>query len=167
MAWTGARFLAYSAAAVIAAAVLAITVPAFAGMHSVTVYGGSMGDALPVGSVAVTRSVDAGDLKVGNIIAVGAKAGTMPTLHRIVSLEDARGERLATTRGDANATNDAPIVIRGQGDRVVYYVPFAGYALAFTRTLLGMLLLVLPAVVWVIWRVGSMRSASTAPAAAR
>ncbi len=159
--------MAYSTMAVVGAALLAVTAPALAGMHAVTVYGGSMGDALPVGSVAVTRPVDAGDLRVGNVIAIGAKAGTMPTLHRIVSIDEAGTGRLLTTRGDANETNDPQIAVQARGDRVVYHVPLVGYALAFSRTPLGILLLVSPGVVWLIWRLRGMWSAPTVPAVPR
>lgn len=129
---------------------LAATLPGFAGFHTVTVYGGSMGDALPAGSVAVTRSVDASELAVGDVIAMGGHQGGLPILHRIVSIEEASGGRIVTTRGDANQTDDpAPITVSGKGDRVAYHVPWLGYFLAFSRSALGLALLIgVPAAVW-------------------
>jgi signal peptidase len=138
----------YAFVAAIVAALLAVTLPAFVGFHSVIVYGGSMGAALPTGSVAVTRPVDASDLAVGDIIAIGHGSGGLPTLHRIVAVEDAGGGRqVVTTRGDANRTNDPQsITTRGSGDRVVFHVPLVGYLVAFTRTGVGVSILMLPVV---------------------
>jgi signal peptidase I len=139
--------------ATLLAALLAVTLPSFAGFHSVTIYGGSMGSALPAGSVAVTRPVDAADLRVGDIIAIGHGLGGLPTLHRIVAMEVDGGRRVVTTRGDANKTNDPQsMTIAGPGDRVVFHVPLIGYVLAFTRTGLGMLLLVSPGAFWLCRR---------------
>ena len=131
---------------------LAATLPAFAGFHTVTVYGGSMGDALPTGSVAVTRPVDATNLEVGDVIAMGGHEDGLPILHRIVAIEEVDGGRLVTTRGDANATNDRqPITVSGKGDRLVYHIPWIGYFLAFSRSALGLALLVgIPVLVWVV-----------------
>lgn len=149
---------------------LAATLPAFRGFHTVTVYGGSMGESLPAGSVAVTQPVDAQALRVGDVIAIGGRRDGLPVLHRIVAIDDTDGQRVVTTRGDANETNDPqPITVEGRGDRVVYHIPWIGYFLAFARTQLGLAMLVgLPGTAWVIvqilsaWR-SRARRASPSP----
>jgi len=143
---------AYAVAFFAVGVLLAATLPAFAGFHTVTVYGGSMGDALPSGSVAVTRSVDASDLAVGDVVALGGREGGSPVIHRIVFIGDVDGGRLIMTRGDANRTNDpVPITVSGKGDRLLYHIPWLGYFLAFARSALGLALLVgLPAAVWTL-----------------
>lgn len=157
----------YALSSVVILALLAVTLPALFGLHAVTVYGGSMGKALPAGSVAVTRPVDAGALRAGDIIAIGKQTGAVPTLHRIVSIERTGSQSVLITRGDANATNDpGAIAVDGQGDRVVYHVPFIGYILAFTRTEAGMLLLMLPGFVWILRELREMWFAFAAPPAA-
>jgi signal peptidase len=114
---------------------LMATAPAFAGFHAITVAGGSMGDALPVGSVAVTRTVSAGDVRVGDVIAFRRSESAAPTLHRVVAIEEREGRRVATTRGDANATDDyEPLALERSGERVLYYVPWAGYLFALARS---------------------------------
>jgi signal peptidase len=129
---------------------LAATLPSFRGFHTATIYGGSMGRALPAGSVAVSRPVDVRELDEGDIVAIGGHSSGLPTFHRIVSIEDVDGRRILTTRGDANATNDPqPITVQGRGDRVVYHIPWIGYFLAFARAQLGLALLVgLPCALW-------------------
>ncbi len=143
------------------AILLAATLPSFAGFHTVTVYGGSMGDALPAGSVAVTRPVDAADLEIGDVIAMGGHEAGLPILHRIVAIEEVEGGRLVTTRGDANETNDRlPITVSGRGDRLVYHIPWIGYFLAFSRSQLGLALLVgVPATVWAAQELNILRKA--------
>ena len=146
----GVTVAGYAIAMLAVGILLAVTVPAFAGFHTVTVYGGSMGDSLPAGSVAITRPVPSSALAVGDIIAIGRNEGAPPTLHRIVAIDDTDDGRVITTRGDANETNDPlPLKVSGKGDRVVYHVPWIGYVFAFSRTQLGIaLLLGIPAAWW-------------------
>lgn len=140
----------YAMLAVIAVALLAVTLPGFGGYHAVVVYGGSMGDALPAGSVAVTRRVDAAALREGDVIAIGTRREGEPILHRVVGVEDVGGRRYLTTRGDANDTDDPrPIAVEGEGERVAYHLPWLGYVLVFARTPLGLALCIgLPGVIW-------------------
>ncbi len=154
----GAAGVVYVFAFLAVGVLLAATLPSFAGFHTVTVYGGSMGKALPAGSVAVTRPVDASDLDVGDVIAMGGHEAGLPILHRIVAIEEVDGGRLVTTRGDANQTDDRlPITVSGKGDRLVYHIPWIGYFLAFSRSALGLALLVgVPAIVWAISEVISV-----------
>lgn len=151
----------YAVAFLAAAVLLAVTVPSAAGFHTVTVYGGSMGDALPGGSVAVMRPVDAADLHVGDVIAMGRRDTGLPILHRIVTIEDVDSGRLISTRGDANQTNDPlPMTVSGKGDRLVYHIPWLGYLLAFAHSPLGLVLLVgIPAGWWAIREASTMTRA--------
>jgi signal peptidase len=151
----------YAVAFLAAALLLAVTLPSAAGFHTVTVYGGSMGESLPEGSVAVLRPVDAAELHVGDVIAMGRRDAGLPILHRIVTIEDVDGGRLITTRGDANQTNDPlPMTVSGKGDRLAYHVRWLGYLLAFARSPLGLALLVgIPAGLWAIREASTMARA--------
>jgi len=143
---------AYGVAFFAVGVLLVATLPAFAGFHTVVVYGGSMGDALPAGSVAVTKPVDASQLAIGDVIAIGGQEGGLPILHRIAGIEESSAGRILTTRGDENQVDDRmPITVSGQGDRLVYHIPWIGYFLAFSRSPLGLALLVgVPASVWIV-----------------
>jgi signal peptidase I len=129
--------------------------PGLVGYHTLTIVGGSMGSALPVGSIAVTRTVDFSDVQVGDIIAFRRAGAELPVVHRVVDIQYSDGVRVALTRGDANSSNDPdrlPLA-EGRGDRVVYYVPWIGYALVFIRTPVGIAALaVLGAVTWLLRR---------------
>jgi signal peptidase len=137
---------------VITSALLAITLPSFLGYHNLTVTGGSMGKALPTGSVAVTRTIDFRNVQVGDIIAFQRPGAGVPVVHRVVDIREVDGVRAAVTKGDANAQQDPEtLTLEGRGDRVVYHVPWAGYALVFVRTPGGIVALTLLAVAtWLV-----------------
>ena len=141
-----------AAAGGVAFALLAITLPAFAGYHNLTVTGGSMGSALPAGSVAVTRTIDFRDVEVGDIIAFRRAGAGVPVVHRVVDVREVDGVRAAVTRGDANDSDDPEtLALTGHGDRVVYYVPWAGYALVFVYSPAGIIgLTVLAVATWIV-----------------
>ena len=129
------------------ALVLAAMLPGLVGFHNVTITGGSMGNALPVGSVAVTRTIAFRDVRVGDIIAFKRPGGSATVVHRVVEINDEGTGRTALTRGDANADNDpdALPLDQGSGDRVVYDVPWVGYAFVFMRTPGGVVALIVVA----------------------
>ena len=117
-----------AAACAVVAVLLTVTVPGVAGLHMITVTGGSMGDALPIGSVAVTRTIDFEHVALGDIVVFRDSAAAATVLHRVVAINSVGGKRQAITRGDHNASPDpTPLVLQGRGDRVVYSVPVVGY----------------------------------------
>ncbi len=138
------RIAGYVIGVVALVAVLAVTLPAFVGYHTVIITGGSMASALPVGSVAVTRTVDFEDVRPGDVIAFQRPGAALPVVHRIVEIHDTNDGRVATTKGDANAEADPqPLPLNGRGDRVAYFVPWIGYGLVFVRTPLGAALILI------------------------
>lgn len=112
-------------------AVLATTLPALVGWNSIKVLGSSMGNELPVGSVAVTRKVAADQIRLGQVILFSSARGGVPTLHRVIRFENLDGKRVAITKGDANASEDTtPVVMDKSGSVVQYHIPFLGYLFA-------------------------------------
>lgn len=121
--------------------VMLATLPALFGFHPVTIYGGSMGESLPKGSVAVMQSVDSREIAPGDVIAVQDGDG-LPVIHRVTQIEEAATGRVATLKGDANQVPDAnEVTLTGEGDRLVYYVPLVGFLLAFVLTPPGLAIL--------------------------
>jgi signal peptidase len=142
--------LALSAAVLVVAAALAASMlPRLLGYSPVIVYGGSMADSVPVGSVAVAEEVWPEDIGVGDVIVFHPPTASQhrsPLMHRVVSIREEDGQRLFHTKGDGNATPDPwEIGIERRGSRVVYAVPYVGYLVNFARMPLGWgLLLILP-----------------------
>lgn len=67
---------------------------------------GSMAPTIEAGSVAIVRTVGAGEIRVGDIVTV-ERAGRLPVTHRVRAVAPGPGdERVLTLRGDANAADD-------------------------------------------------------------
>ncbi len=65
-------------------------------------------------------------------------------VHRITSIREKDGQRVFTTRGDANRTGDvAEITLPQTAWRVWYDVPAAGYVISFATSRAGILLMIL------------------------
>jgi len=72
---------------------------------------GSMGDAVPAGSLVVSRPLQAGDIERGQVVVFMPPApfGTpdgRPVAHRVVDVTRDGGNVLIKTKGDANAAED-------------------------------------------------------------
>jgi signal peptidase len=157
---TAARRLARRAARVLVAVPLAglglalasVSFPHLFGASTLIVRSGSMGRAAPIGSIVVTRTIPATDVRVGTIVAVrpaGASGAVLPTVHRVVQLQPSPEGIVATTKGDANPVADPqPHVLTGPVRVVWFHLPLLGYLVASAQTRAGwVLLIILPATI--------------------
>ena len=123
-----AQVMAFAGITVILLAV--VVLPRVSTLQVVVVSGGSMGDALPIGSLAWLRPVATRDVQVGDIALVTVGE---PFLHRVVAAEPSGDSVAFQTRGDVNDSADAhPLTVSAEGtvDRVTFAVPFLGYAVS-------------------------------------
>ncbi|MGD0765522.1 MAG: signal peptidase I [Dehalococcoidia bacterium] len=136
---------AWSGAGIVLLLVVLMAIPAMlslVGFRAYVIYGGSMGSALPVGSVGLSQTVDSTSLKVGDVIAVKRAGGGLPILHRIVDIKADGDSTLYVTQGDKNSSPDpTPARLQGTGDRVVFAIPYLGYLVHFARGGMGRILL--------------------------
>jgi len=127
--------------------VVSLAIPALFtlfGFRAYVIYGGSMGSALPAGSIGITETVDSETLKVGDVVAIKKAGRALPVLHRVVNMESSGDTAIYTTQGDSNGSPDPePVTLQGSGDRVVFAIPYLGYLVHFARGALGRLLLIL------------------------
>jgi signal peptidase I len=86
---------------------------------------GSMSPAIGTGDLAIARTVDAADVRDGDIVSVVTSTGTRVT-HRVVGVEAQGSARRLTLKGDANARPDAEMPTVDRVDRVLFHVPRAG-----------------------------------------
>ncbi|MCA2218381.1 signal peptidase I [Jidongwangia harbinensis] len=70
------------------------------------VLSGSMAPTIDVNSLVVTRPVDAGQLRVGDVAVYARPGSTDLVMHRVVEIGVVDGARILHTRGDANAADD-------------------------------------------------------------
>ena len=99
---------------------------------------GSMGELLPVGCVCFVSTYSKFEsIETGDVISLRA-GDDMRVTHRAVRIT-AEG---VYTRGDANETDDADPVTRGNYiGKTVFALPYLGKVLAFLHTVRGMILL--------------------------
>ena len=107
----------------------AVVVPRLAGATPYTVLTGSMAPAYAPGALVVVRPVAVEDVRTGDVITYQLRSGEPAVAtHRVVGIGwTADGEKVLTTRGDANSAADAEPVravqLRGE---VWYSVPWVG-----------------------------------------
>lgn len=120
--------------------------PTVAGQEPLIVTSGSMGSAMPTGSVAITRAVPVASVAVGDIVSYRHPGERIPTTHRVTSVNQDGAARILRTKGDANASEDVlPARVSGEIHVVERVVPMAGRLIMFVRGLGGTLLfLVIP-----------------------
>jgi len=113
-----------------------------------TVLSGSMEPAIKTGSVVIVKPAD--DYKIGDIITFGPYAKTKaPTTHRIYDIKVTEGRVSYITKGDANNAPDTKEVLkRNIIGKVLFSIPYIGYAVETARKPLGfMVLIIIPAVI--------------------
>ncbi len=115
------------------------------------VLSGSMEPAIHTGSVVVMAP--AKDYKIGEVITFGAISKTeTPTTHRIKDIKIVDNKPVYITKGDANNTADSKEVAPNEvNGKVLFTVPFLGYALNFVKQPLGFALVIIIPATLIIW----------------
>jgi signal peptidase len=107
----------------------------FFGVKPVFIPSNSMEPEVSAGSIAVIRDVSARDVRIGDVILYDLN-GT-DVLHRVIAEHD---DGTFTTKGDDNNTADPQPVQRNQvKGRLVFDVPYAGWAPIWMARALGTL----------------------------
>jgi len=110
------------------------------------VQSGSMAPAIKMGSVVLVKPAD--DYKIGDVITFGPYSRTKaPTSHRIYDIKIVDGNPVYITKGDANnAPDQREITKRDVLGKVLFSVPYLGYAVDFAKKPLGFsLIIIIPA----------------------
>ena len=129
---------------VIIAGLLIISVfPITGNIKFLTVQSGSMNPTIRTGSVVMIKPMD--DYKIGDVITFGQITRTKsPTTHRIYDIKVVEGEVSYVTKGDANNAPDLrEIPKREIIGKVLFSVPYVGYAVDFAKKPLGFALIIL------------------------
>lgn len=116
------------------ACALPLTVPKLFGYQIYSILTPSMTPALPVGCAVYVQGCDPAALKAGDVVTYSLGTGSVLTeTHRVVSNDVDSGK--LTTKGDANAGNDAAPVLYSQVLGVVRFsVPCLGAAAMALRS---------------------------------
>lgn len=129
--WTGA---------VLGSLTLLWTAVMFAfGLTPLVFTSGSMSPEIKAGDLAFSRTVDAGQINVGDVISLENAAGVRIT-HRVVDIDTVNGDAVLTMKGDANKAVDAEAYNVTAAERVEFSVPKAGYLVSWASSPTGMFL---------------------------
>ncbi|MFC4243309.1 signal peptidase I [Gryllotalpicola reticulitermitis] len=140
-----------------AATVLWLAAAAVFGLHLTVLATGSMSPGMPPGTLVVTRSTPATQLKVGDVVTVPRELDGKPVTHRIVQLSAGpnANERDLRLKGDANTAEDTATYIVGpHTPRRIASVPGIGRGLLWLqRPIVAIVsgLVVAAIVAWALW----------------
>jgi signal peptidase len=112
---------------------LAVLVPALLGYQRYVITSGSMTGTYDPGSLVFDRVVATSSLRAGDVITFRPPGQAGLVTHRIASVRVVHGQRVFTTKGDANRATDvwSPMTLRdARQARVAFHVPYLGYGIA-------------------------------------
>lgn len=138
----------FGAIALVAVLLVVSVLPITGNYKVLTVLSGSMEPAIKMGSVVVVKP--ASDYKIGDVITFGPYSQTKPpTSHRIYDIKVVGGQPVYITKGDANnAPDQREISKRDILGKILFNVPYVGYAVDTAKKPFGfMLIIVVPAVI--------------------
>ncbi len=126
---------------------LPIALPKVLGMQVYEVISGSMEPSIPVGSLVYVKEADFDELSVTDVVAF--EVGASVVTHRIVDIDV--DDKLFTTRGDANSTDDfMPVAYTNILGRVVFHIPLLGYVAGWLSETLGKVIAIIVLLIGVI-----------------
>jgi signal peptidase len=116
------------------------------GFQPLAMQTGSMRKTIPVGSLVVDRTVRPSSLRVGDVISFHKPIGEVGIdTHRIIEIQRSNGHVVYRTKGDSNPVPDPWAIVyerNMQAHRMIWHVPYLGYALLFAHSPLGVVLLI-------------------------
>lgn len=139
------------------AAAMALTVFEVPGGYRLfVVQSGSMEPKVKTGSIVVVGKQN--EYKVNDIITFLISSNANPNnlnstvTHRIASIRTENNSKVFQTKGDANKALDRESIIEKQIlGKVLFSIPFAGYAVAFSKTQIGFILFIVVPSTIIIW----------------
>lgn len=134
--------------AVIALFLIVSVFPISGNFKTLVVLSGSMEPAIHTGSVVVVKPVS--DYKIGDVITFGPMSKTKPpTTHRIYDMKVNDGTPIYITKGDANNAPDGrEIQKRDIIGKVLFSLPYLGYAVDAARKPIGFaFIIIIPALI--------------------
>jgi len=137
---------------VVVAVLLIVSVFPITGNYKLMiVQSGSMTPAIKMGSVVVAKPAE--NYQIGDVITFGPYTRTQaPTTHRIYDIKVTDGNPVYITKGDANnAPDQREITKRDIVGKVLFSIPYLGYAVDFAKRPLGFsLIIIVPAALIII-----------------
>lgn len=135
------RDLVLTAGAVLGAVCIVLTIAAaLFDVRPLVFRSGSMSPTIDTGDLGISRTVDAKEIREGDIVSVIDSRGHRVT-HRVVALDRHGGQATLTLKGDDNEIPDAEPYVVPSAERVVFSVPRAGHVVSWLSGPAGIFLL--------------------------
>ena len=122
--------------------------PITGNIRFMVVQSGSMEPAIKLGSIVIVKP--ASDYKIGDIVTFGPFSKTKPpTTHRVYDIKVIGGQPVYITKGDANNAPDLREIRKSDIlGKVLFSVPYLGFAVDFAQKPAGFaLIIIVPAAV--------------------
>lgn len=128
-------------------------VPQLGGYYPMIVLSGSMEDTIMTGDLIIGKSAKIDEIKEGDIISF--YDGSSVVTHRVISIDVIEGEKMLTTKGDANNSADPKKVTKDNLiGKYVKLFPGLGDKAMFMQSTKGLIICVIcPIVVFVLYDV--------------
>ena len=145
------KIIYYIVIAFIAAIVLLLVISVFpitGNIKFFVVQSGSMEPSIKTGGIVMVKPMD--DYKINDVISFGkATRIKSPTTHRIYDIKVVEGKPYYITKGDANNAPDQREVSKSEIiGKVLFDIPYLGYAVDFAKKPIGFaLIIIIPAVI--------------------
>lgn len=139
---------------------LALLGARLAGYEPLVIRSGSMGEAVPTGSLVLTEDRPPTAIGIGDIVVIDPPGPAAPRMHRVIALRQHDGATIVRTKGDANPTADVGrAVLPTAVPAPALVIPRLGFVMAAVGSRGGLLLTAGVAVaivglslLWALWR---------------
>lgn len=146
MIYRGFRSIILTAFSILGAVCIVVfAVALIAGLRPLNVVSGSMEPGIPTGSLVLSRTIPASEIRVGDVITTVRNGSDELITHRVESIEEnpqRAGVYTMIMRGDANKVADASAYNITEGAKYQIHIPFLGYVSGAIQSRPGILLLI-------------------------
>ncbi|UCR88544.1 signal peptidase I [Mycetocola spongiae] len=146
MIYRGFRSIILTAFSILGAVCIVVfAVALIAGLRPLNVVSGSMEPGIPTGSLVLSRTIPASEIRVGDVITTVRNGSDELITHRVESIEEnpqRAGVYTMIMRGDANKVADASVYNITEGAKYQIHIPFLGYVSGAIQSRPGILLLI-------------------------
>ncbi len=128
--------------------IMMVFIPKMLGYETFYIQTGSMGTAVPKGSLVFVKQIAFDDIKVGDVLTFHSDNSEEFFTHRVMAVDEQN--QMLTTKGDANKEFDpSPTSYYFVQGKVNFAIPFAGYAAEFIKSTLGKIIIGAVYLAWI------------------